>query len=135
VNGRTHRTIRGVPAERLAHERELRPLGEVTLQTDRRWVTRVPSQPLIRVDRNDYSLDPVFAGRRVVVRVSQTEITATVLDTGEPAARHARLFAGGLTILDPAHQNELEAQRQQRRQRHQVDVEQRPLSVYDALIA
>lgn len=97
-------------------------------------MARVAEQPLVRVDRNDYSIDPVFAGRRVEVRVSQREITATVLDTDESAATHTRLFAGGLTILDPTHQNELETQRQRRRQRHQVDVEQRPLSVYDALI-
>ena len=135
ANGRAHRTIRGVPAERLAKERELRALGEVTVDTDRRWVLRVPQQPLIRVDRNDYSLDPAFAGRRVEVRVSQREITATVLDTGELAARHDRIFAGSQTIVDPAHQSELIAQRQRRRERHHVDVEQRPLSVYDALIA
>jgi hypothetical protein len=135
VNGRSHRTIRGVPAERLASERELRPLGRVSLDTDRRWVVRVPQQPLIRVDRNDYSLDPRFAGRRVEVRVSQTQITATVLDTGELAARHQRIFAGFQTIVDPDHQSELETQRARRRQRHEVDVEQRSLSVYDALIA
>jgi len=135
ANSRNHRTIRGVPAERLAKERELRPLGEVTVETDRRWVLRVPQQPLVRVDRNDYSIDPAFAGRRVEVRVSQWEITATVLDTGELAARHNRIFAGSQTIVDPAHQSELDAQRQRRRQRHHVDVEQRPLSVYDALIA
>jgi transposase len=135
VNGRAHRTIRGIPAERLAKELQQRPLGRVTLDTDRRWVTRVPQQPLIRVDRNDYSIDPVFAGRRVEVRVSQHEITATVLDTGELAASHSRIFAGFQTIIDTAHQGQLELQRQRRRQRHQVDVEQRPLSVYDALIA
>jgi len=135
VNGRAHRTIRGVPAERLAKERELRPLGRVSVNTDRRWVVRVPQQPLIRVDRNDYSLDPRFAGRRVEVRVSQTEVTATVLDTGELAARHNRIFPGFQTIVDPDHQSKLETQRERRRQRHQVDVEQRPLSVYDALIA
>ncbi len=94
VNGRAHRTIRGIPAERLAKERALRPLGRVSVDTDRRWVVRVPQQPLIRVDRNDYSLDPRFAGRRVEVRGSQAEITATVLDTGELAARHNRIFAG-----------------------------------------
>jgi transposase len=135
VNGRTHRTIRGIPAERLATEHQQRPLGRVTPDTDRRWVARVPQQPLIRVDRNDYSIDPVFAGRRVEVRVSQREITATVLDTGELAAAHTRVFAGFQTIIDPAHQSQLELQRKRRRQRHQVDVEQRPLSVYDALIA
>jgi transposase len=135
ANGRAHRTIRAVPAERLAKERALRPLGRVSVDTDRRWVTRVPQQPLIRVDRNDYSLDPRFAGRRVEVRVSQKQVTATVLDTGEQAARHSRIFAGSQTIVDPDHQSELEDQRRRRRQRHEIDVEQRPLSVYDALIA
>lgn len=102
--------------------------------TDRRQVLRVPAQPLVRVDRNDYSIDPGFAGRRVEVRASQTEITAVVLDTGELVARHRRVFAGGLTIVDPAHQTQLERQRETRRQRHQVEVEVRPLSRYDALI-
>lgn len=101
VNARAHRTIRGIPAERLTKERQQRPLGQVVLDTDRRWVRRVPQQPLIRVDRNDYSIDPLFAGRRVEVRVSQREITATVLDTGELAARHTRIFAGFQTIVDP----------------------------------
>ncbi len=113
----------------------LRPLQHMSVDTDRRWVLRVPQQPLVRVDRNDYSIDPTFAGRRVEVRVSQTEIMAVVLDTGELACRHARIFAGHQTIVDPAHQNRLEVQRQRRRQRHEVEVEQRPLSVYDALIA
>lgn len=135
ANDRLHRGIRAVPAERLAQERELRPLSRVALETDRRWVFRVPQQPLVRVDRNDYSLDPRFAGRRVEVRVSQREIVATVLDTGELAGRHARVFAGHQTIVDAAHQSELDFQRQRRRQRHHVEVQQRPLSVYDALIA
>jgi hypothetical protein len=135
ANGRQHRTIRAIPTERLARERELRPLERVTVDTDMRQVIRVPQQPLIRIDRNDYSIDPVFAGRRVEVRVSQREITAVVLDTGELAARHARIFAGHQTIVDPAHQDRLERQRQRRRQRHDVVVEQRSLSVYDALIA
>ncbi|MCA1694324.1 MAG: IS21 family transposase, partial [Actinobacteria bacterium] len=135
VNGRVHRTTRAVPAERLVEERErMRPLPARLPDTDRRHVLRVPAQPFVRVDRNDYSIDPVFAGRRVEVRVSQTEISAIVLDTGEVAARHRRVFAGGLTITDPAHQTQLERQRHRRRQRHEVDVEIRPLSRYDRLI-
>jgi transposase len=135
ANARVHRTIRAVPAERLAEERaRMRPLPARMPDTDRRQVVRVPAQPLVRVDRNDYSIDPAFAGRRVEVRVSQTEITAVVLDTREVACRHARVFAGGLTVCDPAHQTRLERQREQRRQRHQVEVEIRPLSRYDALI-
>jgi transposase len=135
ANGRVHRTIRAVPSERLAQEqRRMRPLPARMPDLDRRHVVRVTAQPLVRIDRNDYSIDPAFAGRRVEVRVSQTEVTAVVLDTGELAARHRRVFAGGLTITDPAHQTELERQRTRRRQRHEVDVEVRPLSRYDQLI-
>jgi hypothetical protein len=135
VNRRVHRTIRAVPAERLVIERErMRPLRARLPDTDRRLVTRVPQQPYVRIDRNDYSIDPVFAGHRVEVRVTQSEVTCAVLDTGELACRHRRVFAGGLTFTDPAHQSELERLRERRRQRHEIDVEIRPLSRYDALI-
>jgi transposase len=135
VNHRVHRTTRAVPAERLVQERErMRPLPSVLPDCDRRFVTRVPQQPYLRVDRNDYSIDPAFAGRRVELRVSQTELIAIVLDTGELACRHQRRFAGGLTLTDPAHQSELERQRASRRGRRDVDVEIRPLARYDELI-
>ena len=135
VNQRVHRTVRAVPAERLIEERErMRPLPQDLPDTDRRMVVRVPQQPFLRIDRNDYSIDPAFAGRRVEARVSQREVTAIVLDTGELACRHHRTFAGGLTLVDPAHQTELERQRARRRQRHEVEVEIRPLSRYDQLI-
>jgi transposase len=108
VNGRVHRTVRAVPAGRLAEERtRMRPLPETLPDCDRRLVVRVPQQPYLRVDRNDYSIDPAFAGRRVEVRVSQSEVVAVVLDTGELACRHPRSFAGGLTVTDAAHQTEL----------------------------
>ena len=129
ANGRLHRTIRAVPAERLA--RGARAAAAAGAD-DRRYrpaeVIRVPQQPLIRVDRNDYSIDPAFAGRRVEVRVSQREVTAVVLDTGELAAATSGSSPGIQTIVDPAHQNQLERQRQRRRQRHEVEVEHRPLS-------
>jgi hypothetical protein len=135
VNQRVHRTVRAVPTERLVEERgRMRPLPKVLPDTDRRTVVRVPQQPLVRVDRNDYSIDPVFAGRRVEVRVSQSEVIAVVLDTGEVACRHRRSFAGGLTIIDAAHQTELDRLRARRRQRDEIDVEVRPLARYDQLI-
>jgi transposase len=134
VNGRMHRTVRAIPAERLVAERErMRPLPAMP-DCDRRFVVRVPQQPYLRFDRNDYSIDPAFAGRRVEVRISQTAVMAVVLDTGELAGRHRRSFAGGLTITDPAHQSQLDLQRARRRQPRDVDVEIRPLARYDALI-
>ena len=135
VNARLHRTTRAVVAERLAEERErMRPLPERMPDADRRFVVRVPQQPYLRWDTNDYSLDPRLAGRRVEVRVSQTELTAVALDTGELACRHRRRFARHLTFTDPTHQAELARLRGARRRGSDVEVERRPLARYDALI-
>ena len=133
ANARTHRTTRAVPAERLAEERrKMRPLRERMPETDRRFVWRVAQQPYLRFDRNDYSLDPRLAGRRVEVRASQRELVAVALDTAELAARHRRSFAGGLTFTDPAHQSQLQRLRGQRRRGPEVEL--RPLTRYDRLI-
>ncbi len=134
ANSRVHRTTRAVPAERLLAERQrMRPLPAMP-DVDRRFVWRVPQQPYLRIDRNDYSVDPRFAGRRVEVRVSQRQVLAVVLDTGELACRHRRSFAGAQTFTDAAHQTELERLRARRRLRHEIEVEIRPLSRYDQLI-
>jgi len=111
----------------------MRPLPATPPDTDRRFVPRVPAQPYLRLDRNDYSLDPRLVGHRVEVRATQAQITAACLDSGELACRHARVFAGGLTFTDPAHQQTLEALRGERRRR-EPDVERRPLARYDRLI-
>lgn len=135
INAREHRTTRAVVAERLAQEHErMRALPEIMPDTDRRFTVRVAAQPYLRFDRNDYSLDPRLVGRRVEVRASQSELTAVALDTGELAARHTRVFAGGLAFTDPAHQTALEQLRGTRRRGPEVEVQQRPLSRYDALI-
>jgi hypothetical protein len=133
VNARSHRTLRCRPIDRLERERTaLRPLPARPPETDRRLVVRVPPDPHVRVDRNDYSLDPHLVGERVEVRVGQRELVAVVLRTGELCARHRRVFAGGLTLTDPAHQRALEQLRGERRR--EPDVEIRPLSRYDQLI-
>jgi transposase len=135
VGARVHRTTRAVVSERLEQERALmRPLPAVLPETDRRFVIRVPPQPYLRFDTNDYSLDPRLAGRRVELRVSQSQLTAIALDSGELACRHRRAFARHLTFTDPAHQAELDRLRSERRGSKDVDVERRPLSRYDALI-
>lgn len=135
INGRVHRTTRALVAERLVEERAvMRSLPPRMPDADRRFVMRVPAQPYLRFDRNDYSLDPRLVGRRVEVRVSQTEITVVALDTGELAGRHARVFAGGLAFTDRHHQATLDRLRGERRARRDVDVELRPLARYDQLI-
>ena len=116
----------------------MRPLPQLMPDTDRRFVTRVGAQPYLRLDRNDYSLDPRLVGRRIAVRAGQAEISAVALDTGELACRHRRVFAAGQELTDPAHQATLEQLRLQRyrgKPSAGEDVELRDLSVYDRLAA
>ena len=134
ANGRTHKTLRARPLDRLAEEREvMRPLPDGQPDVDRRWVTRVPPDPHLRFDTNDYSLDPNLVGRRVEIRAGQREITAVALDTGELAARHERCFAKNRTITALEHARILRERRCER-EREPI-VEQRALAVYDGLIA
>ena len=98
---------------------------------DPRQVLRVPPDPFVRVDTCDYSLDPRQAGRRIEVRVGQREITAVALDTGEQVAHHRRSYARHRTITDLAHARAL---RERRQPAGEPEVEERPLSRYDALI-
>jgi transposase len=134
ANARTHKTLRARPLDRLVEERAaMRPLPRRPPDTDRRFVTRVAPDPYLRFDTNDYSLDPRLVGRRVEVRVSQRELVAVSLDTGELAARHERSFARRRTITALEHAR---AVRQRRGEPgSEPVVEARPLAVYDALIA
>ena len=132
ANLRFHRTLRCRPVDRLAEELTvMRPLPERLPDVERRLVTRVPPDPYVRVDSNDYSLDPRLVGRRVELRVSQREILAASLDTGELACRHARSFARHRTITALEHARAL---RELRGAPPEPEVETRPLARYDALI-
>jgi transposase len=135
ANSRLHRGLRCRPVDRFAEELEaMRALPERELDLDRRLVMRVAPDPYLRFDTNDYSLAPGFVSRRVEVRVSQQRVTATVLDTGEQAASHERSFAKHRTITALEHARALKVLRGERRG-VQIDVEQRSLDVYDALLA
>lgn len=132
ANARTHRALRCRPVDRLADDvAAMIGAPERWPDPDRRWVVRVPVDPYVRVDTNDYSLDPRFAGRRVEVRVSQTEVTAVALDSGDLVACHQRSFARHQTITSLEHARAL---RELRGQPAEVEVELRPLARYDALI-
>ena len=133
VDARTHKTLRARPVERLAQELEvMAPLPDVAPDCDVRWVLRVPPDPFVRVDSNDYSLDPRLVGRRVEARVSQTEVLAVALDTGELACRHTRSFAKHRTITALEHARALRAGRDEP---GPASVEVRPLAIFDRLIA
>jgi transposase len=132
VNARTHKTLRARPVDRLAQEQQvMAALPAEMPDTARRWVMRVPPDPHLRIDTNDYSLDPGLVGRRVEVRVDQRQVTAVVLDTGEVACRHQRSFARHRTITALEHARAL----RDGRRPQEAEVEVRPLARYDALIA
>jgi transposase len=132
ANARTHKTLRCRPVDRLIAEREQMAALPAFPDLDRRWVTRVPADPYLRFDTNDYSLEPGLAGRRVEVRVSQTEVTAVCLDMGELAAHHVRVFARHRTITAIEHARAL---RERRGDQAEPLVETRSLAAYDRLIA
>jgi transposase len=132
ANARHHKTLRCRPIDRLAQERQvMSPLPAAAPDSDRRWVLRVPPDPHLRFDTNDYSLDPALVGQRVEARVTQTEVLAVALDSGELACHHQRSFARHRTITDLAHARALRAGRAE----PEPTVEVRPLERYDALIA
>jgi transposase len=133
ANVRHHRSLRCRPCDRLPEEHAaMAPLPAEAPDTDRRWVARVAPDPHVRVDTNDYSLDPRLVGDRVELRVSQTEVSALALDTGELACRHARSFARHRTVTCLEHARALRELRSERRS--EPEVETRSLERYDALI-
>jgi transposase len=132
ANARQHRGLRCRPLDRLPEDlAEMAPLPSEPPDVDPRIVLRVSADPYVRVDRCDYSLDPRLVGQRVEVRVAQREITGVALESGQPACRHRRSYAGHRTITDLEHLRLLRAGRQARAE---PEVERRPLARYDALI-
>ena len=130
-----HSTLRCRPIDRLARRArgDARRCPAAAPDTDRRWVLRVPPDPHLRVDTNDYSLDPRLVGRRVEVRVSQREVTRS---RSTPASWPAATSAASpehRTITALEHARALQAAA--RRAAEPVEVETRPLAAYDALIA
>jgi len=136
VNARQHRTTRARPIDRLAEELEvMTALPATAPDTDRRWVLRVSPDPYVRFDSCDYSLAPDLVGRRVEIRITDTEVLAVALDTGELACRHARSFARHRTITALEHTRALKRRRDGSDTDREPVVETRSLAIYDALTA
>jgi transposase len=135
ANARVHKTLRERPIDRLIAERAVMArLPTAPPDTDRRWVLRVAADPYLRFDTCDYSLDPALVGQRIEARVSEREVLAVALNSGELGCRHARSFARHRTITALEHARTLKVQRDERRNGEPV-VEVRSLARYDQLIA
>jgi transposase len=137
ANARQHRTLGCRPADRWEADRaamlDLPPVAPVT---GWRLSTRLPRDHYVRVDSNDYSVDPSVIGRNVEIAAGLEEVIVTC--QGRPVARHLRCWAAHQSITDPAHAS---AAAQLRRSRRQLtarpadtDVQQRALADYDRIL-
>ena len=96
-----------------------------------RFSTRLPRDHYVRVDTNDYSVNPRFVGRRIDVRVTLDEVTATC--DGTEVARHRRCLAKHQSLLDVDHARVLRAMRAEAHVTPTLEtaVEERDLADYD----
>lgn len=100
-----------------------------------RYTTRLGRDHYVRVDTNDYSVNPRFIGRRVDIKVTLDEVTVTC--DGTEVARHKRCLAKHQTILAAEHARTLRQMRAEAAAAVPVieaAVEERDLTVYDQLV-
>ena len=102
ANTRPVRTIKTRPLDRLDADRAaMLPLPPVAPAVG--WVNRVRlgRDYYVRLDSNDYSVDPALIGRFVDVGADLSRVE--VRHEGRLVAAHDRRWARGMTITDPAH--------------------------------
>ena len=102
ANARTVRTLKTSPAARIDADRAaMLPLPPVPLHLGWRNRVRLGRDYYVRVDTNDYSVDPRAVGRLVDV-IADLDRVRVRLD-GRLVAEHERAWARGMTLTDPAH--------------------------------
>jgi hypothetical protein len=134
ANQRIHGTTRVRPAEAIWEDRgAMLSFPPVLPDPSWRFTTRLPRDHYVRVDTNDYSVNPRFVGRLVDVRVTLDEVIVTC--SGTAVARHARCLAKHQSLLAADHARILRAMRAEAALAAAVDteVEERDLAVYDEI--
>lgn len=102
ANARTVRTLKASPEQRINADRAaMLPLPPVPLHLGWRNRVRLGRDYYVRVDTNDYSVDPRAVGRLVDVAADLDRVR--VRADGRLVAEHTRVWARGMTITDPAH--------------------------------
>jgi transposase len=137
VNTRTRRALGCAPTDRITADRAaMLALPPVAPATGWRFSARLARDHYIRLDSNDYSVNPAVIGRRVEVIADLARVR--VLCDGKVAADHERIWAWHQTITDPAHHAAAKALRRQRvgvlRPAPEPEVEQRRLADYDTAL-
>lgn len=102
ANARVVRTTKAAPVELLDADRgAMLPLPPIPLHLGWRNTIRLGRDYYVRLDTNDYSVDPAVIGRMVDVAADLERVR--VRAEGRVVADHARVWARGSTSTDPAH--------------------------------
>jgi transcriptional regulator with XRE-family HTH domain len=102
ANARTVRTTKAAPVHRLELDRAaMLALPPVPLHLGWRNRVRLGRDYYVRLDTNDYSVDPSAIGRLVDVTADLDRVRVRL--DGRTVANHQRVWARGTTVTDPAH--------------------------------
>jgi transposase len=134
ANRRWRRAMGCAPTDRIAADKAaMLPLPPVAPASGWRASLRLPRDYYVRLDSNDYSVDPGVIGRRIEVVADLERVRAFC--GGTLAADHERIWARHQTLTDPAHWAAAQALRRQRltvvRRPAEPDVQIRCLADYD----
>lgn len=133
ANRRIVRTLAAAPVDRLAADlAAMLPLPPIPLHLGWRNRIRLGRDYYVRIDTNDYSVDPRAIGRVVDVTADLNRVRVRL--EGRVIADHPRLWARGRVVTDPAHVDaaaELRRQFQQPRAAAASDDLARDLTDYD----
>jgi len=147
-NVRIHSGLDERPIDRLELERgHLMALPEEPYQAEEILFAKASRWGYVRLDANDYSIPLLFAGRRLGAKLNATSVR--IYDQGHLVAQHARCFGHHQVITLPEHQKRPWSVRKETRplqpsqlvpglelpRQAALQVEQRDLTVYDALVA
>ena len=96
------RTIKAAPVDLVDADRAaMLALPPIPLHLGWRNKIRLGRDYYVRLDTNDYSVDPAVIGRMVDVAADLERVR--VRAEGRIVAEHARVWARGTTVTDPAH--------------------------------
>jgi Mu transposase, C-terminal domain/Helix-turn-helix domain of resolvase len=115
ANGRVVRTLRARPSDLIEADRAaMLPLPAVPPPLGWHYRVRLGRDYYVRLAASDYSVDPAVIGGLVDVTADLGRVQARA--DGRVVADHARVWARGLTITDPAHLQTARRLRQEFRQ-------------------